>query len=85
MSIDFFGQAASNNANSDCAETHGEKGGENDTISNSNVSSSASRTFPIHEEDSSITFRTFTNNGSDESSAALISLKVRVELIEGIR
>ena len=32
----------------------------------------------VCQEDATITFRTFTNNGADESSAALICLKVRV-------
>ena len=32
----------------------------------------------VCQEDATITFRTFTNNGADESSAALICLKVRL-------
>lgn len=46
------------------------------TISNKGADASALRNLAINEEDASITFRTFTNNGTDESSTALIALKV---------
>ena len=42
----------------------------------------ANRNVMVCQEDSTITFRTFTNNGADESSAALICLKVRVGIWE---
>ena len=72
--------ASSSDANSDSAEMDTGKCDEMKTVSNADavdVDAPVIRSLPPLDADSTITFRTFTNNGSDESSAALISLKVR--------
>ena len=70
--------ASSSDANSDSTENNSGKCKEKKTTLNADadVDSPVVRSFTSSEVDSTITFRTFTNNGSDESSAALISLKV---------
>lgn len=70
--------ASSSDANSDSTDINSGKCEEKKTPSNADadVDRPVARSFSSSEVDSTITFRTFTNNGSDESSAALISLKV---------
>ena len=72
--------SSSSDANSDSAEMDTGKCDEKKTVSNADaadVDAPVIRSLLPLDADSTITFRTFTNNGSDESSAALISLKVK--------